>query len=622
MTNNIYNNNLRCLRRKNPQLYELIEGHTSDGRQHEIATPSGHYTLLSLMTGSEPRYLHSPQDPLQEAQQLLAGFEFHGEDITVLLGCGLGYLPLAICGRMHPEHHLVIVEADLGILAQACRLIDLSPLLTDERVRIFHTQQLSAIWDALEKEQLKIIAGTVAKLMYPPSFELNPQAYRKIETEIESLVAAQKEGFNTLESYWEMSLQNILGNLGAMAEATAIDRLFATAVDRPALIVAAGPSLDKNISRIKAVKGCFVIIATDTALKPLMAEGIQPDLVISIDPNARNLEKIDQLPAHSLRLIPLVFSPLVFHEVPYRFSGVKFVFSEPHCFCQWAVGAMGLRRPAAELPYGFSVAHFAFYLARAMGADPIIFVGLDLAFALEGDQARNSAMQWQTDLNRPELIKVPGVNGKEVVTCEGFAKMITLFEREIARTKARCVDATEGGALIRGARIMTLKEAIERWIFKGASGFAETIKKIGIDHQSRPAAMRAGLTWAIDQATLIQGYCDTALSLLKPALGDHTGAVGESDQTKEIFQKINQIADQMDTHSRFVEIIKDFMGNVIANQYQLRFQLERVHDPLERSALEAQKAQIYFERLQQITGNIIKYGSPVLKSYKSKCEVS
>ena len=38
----------------------------------------------------------------------------------------------------------------------------------------------------------------------------------------------------------------------------------------PAFIVSAGPSLDKNIDMLKAVKGRGMIMAVDTAIKPLL----------------------------------------------------------------------------------------------------------------------------------------------------------------------------------------------------------------------------------------------------------------------------------------------------------------------------------------------------------------
>ena len=53
----------------------------------------------------------------------------------------------------------------------------------------------------------------------------------------------------------------------------------------PAFIVSAGPSLDKNIEELKNIKGRGIIMAVDTAIKPLLKHGIVPDIIASVDPH-------------------------------------------------------------------------------------------------------------------------------------------------------------------------------------------------------------------------------------------------------------------------------------------------------------------------------------------------
>ncbi len=53
----------------------------------------------------------------------------------------------------------------------------------------------------------------------------------------------------------------------------------------PAFFVAAGPSLEKNIQELKRVKDHGLIICADVILYRLMDEGIEPDIVVTIDPS-------------------------------------------------------------------------------------------------------------------------------------------------------------------------------------------------------------------------------------------------------------------------------------------------------------------------------------------------
>jgi len=55
--------------------------------------------------------------------------------------------------------------------------------------------------------------------------------------------------------------------------------------DIPVLLIAPGPSLEKNIRWIKENKDAFLIISVGAAVRKLYNSNIKPDIIISIDPN-------------------------------------------------------------------------------------------------------------------------------------------------------------------------------------------------------------------------------------------------------------------------------------------------------------------------------------------------
>jgi hypothetical protein len=111
-----------------------------------------------------------------------------------------------------------------------------------------------------------------------------------------------------------------------------------------------------------------------------------------------------------------------------------------------------------------SGAHLAFFIARALGADPIIFIGLDLSFPSDGSHHAEGAADVWTPRPDEEYVHVADVFGGYVKTLPGFQSMIGLFEAEVAKTDALCIDATEGGALIRGTKTMPLTEALTNYV--------------------------------------------------------------------------------------------------------------------------------------------------------------
>lgn len=607
----LFKANLALLEARTPGLAQRLRSVKPSAFCRVIAAENGSNNLFCTAGDNRTGWLHDPKDPVSEAKQMVAGFDFKGEDLTVLMGFGLGYLPLEIIKKMHEKHHLVVVEASAEILASACHTLDLGLLFSDERVHVFLADQLDQIWQVIEQEPLKILGGTVHKLIHPPSFNLFGQIYRQLETEIEAFTRTHFDNFSTLENHRLLWIKNILKNLINMSQAAPVDALFGLAAGRPALVVAAGPSLNKNIDQIREARDRFWIIAVDTALKPLLKSGLQPDLVVAVDPYPANYAKFEGLEPEILAEVPLVFSPLVLPDIPRDFK-YRFVFGEPIRFCQWG---MSLRPPAAELPRGFTVSHHAFYLARKMGADPIVFAGLDLAFGPDGDHAKNSAIRWEIDTSNPDLPRVPGIDGQPVPTCGGFVRMITLFEREIAKTKATCIDASEGGALIRGTKVMEFKAVAES--FKDIT----CLSKKALVHQKAFAKndlspVLVGISWLLDEAGVIGDLCEQALNLHESLPQTGKNEI-DPNKTRAHFSKIDALADEVGRHKRFMTIVSDFMGSVMVKQYKNHFELERTRDMKKRHRLQAQNSRIFFERLKEVAAEISQQAEPLYTAASS-----
>ena len=56
---------------------------------------------------------------------------------------------------------------------------------------------------------------------------------------------------------------------------------------RPAIIVSAGPSLEKNCHLLRKAKGRALIIAVDVVVPTLLPAGILPDLVVALEANRK-----------------------------------------------------------------------------------------------------------------------------------------------------------------------------------------------------------------------------------------------------------------------------------------------------------------------------------------------
>ena len=145
------------------------------------------------------------------------------------------------------------------------------------------------------------------------------------------------------------------------------------------------------------------------------------------------------------------------------------------------------------VPTGGSVATSAFSIGRMFGAETIILMGQDLAYS-EGKAHVAGAFKasQEVDLKKKDYIMVEGINGEMLPTIYNLKMYLQWFEEQIEQNSdITVVDATEGGALIHGSKIMTLEDAIssycigtfcsEEWLGSMSKHFSDIEKKKALE---------------------------------------------------------------------------------------------------------------------------------------------
>lgn len=231
--------------------------------------------------------------------------------------------------------------------------------------------------------------------------------------------------------------------------------------DLPGIVVAAGPSLDKNIKELKKAKGKAFIVAVDTAIKPLLREGIIPDMFAVIDA----LKPIELVKVEEAKEIPLLTtlnaSPqfLDFHK------GKKFFFNEGYLFAEKIFQKSGHK--AGGVSCGGSVATSLFSLLYKIGIETIILVGQDLAYTNNKSYANGTFHEVMKEEDTSDFIMVEGNFEKKVPTRTDLKMFLDWYNAYIEAIKERdkafrVINATEGGAKIQNTQVMTLREAINQ----------------------------------------------------------------------------------------------------------------------------------------------------------------
>jgi hypothetical protein len=411
---------------------------------------------FSPATGSSIQ-LHSAVDPVREAKRIVANTKVDPGDILIIQGFGLGYLVEALLEEL-PEHvPLVVIEPDWRIFFTALRARDLRDVLGSARVYLMITENVSDT-----KEHLKVLYGQdkyfafkyIALPAYMTAFK---DYFDKLYRVVKEVVNSRLLHLNTAVMSGVDSTVNSFKNLPCYVTRPGVKSLFNRFSNVPAIIVAAGPSLDKNIDLLHEAKGKAILIAVGTAAKALQKKGIQPDFIMTVDPHILTYEQFKGIDTTAACLITETRSNW---NIVDNYYGPIFVSGK----CPVSGWFNGTVEDKGATATGGSVANNAMTAAYAMGANPIVLVGQDLSFSTEG---RTHAQGTVYEKDRRENAEHEGAfyvkanDGGQVLTVTNMHHYLRFFEDWFRNFNDRTyINATEGGAFIEGTAIMPLRDVL------------------------------------------------------------------------------------------------------------------------------------------------------------------
>lgn len=457
---NFTGQNYELFKLKYPDL-DIFKDTVAKLRPQKVLSKSGMPTLKIHVEGKE-FFVHSSYNPLREAQQWAERVAIGKDNVYFVFGFGLGYEVLELANRLSKDCKILVVEAHNEFIRLALESLDFTALLQRDNIQFLVGDQ-----DFPVERMLVSYVGfdNIDKIQfidYTPATKFDQAYYESIKKKITQGISNVIIEMNTMLRFAEEWLENLFCNLPKAIKSPGVARLYGEFASQPAIIVAAGPSLNKNIHCLKEAKGKSVIISVGTALRPLLQAGIKPDLVLSIDGGAANNRHFEDVAVED---IPLVFDLTIYPEIPKNYKGPKLVGGCHENLLRWVEKT--LNEPKGLYDLGPSVANVAFGLAKNFGCNPIILVGQDLAYTDNKSHAQGTAYEYMTieDYRGRDIIEVEGVDGHPVLTDRVMFAFLRKFEMTIAASREThtVIDATEGGAKIPGTYIMPLNEAIKKY---------------------------------------------------------------------------------------------------------------------------------------------------------------
>jgi hypothetical protein len=316
--------------------------------------------------------LHSRVDPIGEAAAWLDPESDPAPSCVVVVGLALGYVLEAI-ERLGWPTRVIALEPEPALVGAWLARRDWRDWVGSGRLTLLVGPGYTGIEQAMSRVPLDV---EVPLLLHPVLRRLAATAVDGAKELVERLLAGARANREARRQFAGPYLLNTLRNLPRIANEGDVAMLSGAFQRTPAIILGAGPTLDDILPRLHEAKKHTVLIAADTALRPMLIEGLSPHLVVSLDPqpfNARHLTALPSVPDTWLvgegSLDPTAFS---------WFAGRTFVFNvSDHHPWPWLAEA-GVRR--GRLRAWGSVMTSAFDLALELGCGPILFAGTDLAY--------------------------------------------------------------------------------------------------------------------------------------------------------------------------------------------------------------------------------------------------
>lgn len=455
-----FQKNLDFFSKTNPQAAVAISLTDSSGLEF-IKSESGDWNLKTIIN-EKNSFLHSRQDPIAEAKDWFDQLHLQNEEVVYVFGVGLGYYYEAIKPwlKKNKQRQLVFLEDNFGVIHRLLETKIGTRILQDPQVHLHYFHGLGKeesrlewlFWSFIQKPFRVTALKSYAhdrKLFYE-------HLHQKILYEASNKNAMVDEylkfGIAFFRNFYPNVLQLYRSYLG--------NSLFGKFPQMPAIICGAGPSLKKNIAVLRTLQDRALIFAGGSAINALTSHHILPHFGAGIDPNPAQYTRFSTNNAFE---VPFFYRNRLHHQAFEAIHGPRLYITGAGGYgvAEWFERELGIA--GIDVDEGHNVVNFCAEIAKEIGCNPIIFVGMDLAYtnkqmyASGVIQKRN--VNTKTLIENDQAIRWKDIRGKPIYTLWKWvaeSEWISNFAKK--NPNLILINATEGGIGFTDVPNITLKQ--------------------------------------------------------------------------------------------------------------------------------------------------------------------
>ena len=285
----VYEKNMDALRKKYPAWAEILEDKKRKKRNFDVIAEQSMMgdTILKVRANGKQLYLNGKYAPSMVVERWIEQQgKIEAYTPVVIVGISNGVHIKRIMETVPKTSNILIYEPSFELFRRAMEEVDLSFLFELDKpvgviVKGLNESEIAGYFHYM------ISFDNMTSLKYYISGNYKVLFREEVEDFVKKLkkyVEDQEIQWNTYVRYTNVKAKNTFHNICYLSEGYSVEALKGILpADVPAIVVSAGPSLNKNLMDLKKAVGKACIIATDTAMKPLLNAGIMPNLFVIID---------------------------------------------------------------------------------------------------------------------------------------------------------------------------------------------------------------------------------------------------------------------------------------------------------------------------------------------------
>jgi hypothetical protein len=475
---NLYNKNLSFFREKSEQLYSIL---TMDSPTFNVKLERLENSLNYIVSNDDARcFIHSVYDIENEMKMMFRSVN-KDTDTIVLFGLGCGYSFEYIAKNFSSVKRLIIIEPSLEIFRNLLHEVDIEKLISKIPTVTFVVNQSAKFTSELITNSLynELNMDFVYNISYRTLFK---EYYETIVNEFLKNIRVKRSDVVTVAASVYAWLRNSIENF--KQDCLPIEEVAHIFKDRPAVLVAAGPSLNKNMHLINDLKKKAIVIAVGSAIKILDANGIEPHFRMAVDGLEREKKFLEGINTEN---VPLLFGNKLYYEILPEYKGKKIRFIDHTDYIGQYVYEKA-QLSFLEVRMGASIANGALNFMCQSGCSHIIFMGQDLCYT-DGEvhaKGAHNDEDYKLDSNSKRFIKTKDIFGNDVYTTNEFLSMKYMLDRTVSNfPKIKYINATEGGIGVEGTKIKPLAKVLQEDLIGDLKiDFNDLINNLFLQHDS------------------------------------------------------------------------------------------------------------------------------------------